>query len=204
MTQRTQPQITLNWLGECGEKSSKSSLSEANPMKANYVATLATAASVTLGSLLIGPLPSQAQTSNRFSCGTSNGMPATVAHTSNGSQVPVIVWESDYFEASGYSPQVRCQMVSERFEAYYRDGSLNRLQGGYMNGMPVVCTSGNGGSCGNLLFTLKLGTDPDRALADLTNVRNRASSAMYESVNGGLSIDLDMLIREAEPADYAF
>ncbi|USR90100.1 COP23 domain-containing protein [Phormidium yuhuli AB48] len=173
-------------------------------MKAKSFATLVSAASITLGGLLVSQFPSQAQTSNRFSCGTSNGMPATVAHTSNGSQVPVIVWESNYFEASGYSPQVRCQMVSERFEAYYRDGSLNRLQGGYMNGMPVVCTSGNGGSCGNLLFTLKLGTDPSQALADLTNVRNRASSAMYESVNGGLSIDLEMLIREAEPADYSF
>ncbi|PPT09528.1 hypothetical protein CKA32_000555 [Geitlerinema sp. FC II] len=122
--------------------------------------------------------------------------------------VPVIVWESSYFEASGYTPEVRCNLVSERFETYYREGSLDHLQGGYMNNQPVVCTSNGAGGCDRLLFTLKPGTNPNQALLDLTNVRTRAASALYESVDGGASyIDFNQLLQQlqdSEPADYAF
>ncbi|MGC9502435.1 COP23 domain-containing protein [Baaleninema sp.] len=176
-------------------------------MNAKFLTHMAAAASLVLATTAVVAEPAAAQ-ARRFSCGTSNGYPATVAHTRSGTAVPVIVWESSYFESSGYTPEVRCDLVSERFETYYQDGSLNQLRGGYMNNQPVVCTSNAAGGCDRLLFTLKPGTDPNQALLDLTNVRTRAASALYESVDGSSSyIDFNQLLlqlQDSEPADYAF
>lgn len=176
-------------------------------MQVKTLTRLFAATTVTVAAIGLSGRPAEAQ-ARRFSCGSSNGYPATVAQTNNGTNVPVIVWESSYFNASGYTPEVRCNLVSERFEQYFRQGLLDRLQGGYMNGQPVVCTQGSGGQCGNLLFTLKQGVNPNQALVELTNVRNRAASALYESTDGNSSyIDFNVLLQQlqdTEPADYAF
>ncbi|MDJ1180438.1 COP23 domain-containing protein [Roseofilum sp. BLCC_M91] len=128
------------------------------------------------------PQPSQAQ-SARFYCGTSQGSPATLANTPRG-VVPVIVWQSPYFEASGYSPQRRCQEVSSRFQTFYSKGSLEYLTTGIVNGYPVICVSQtNGGSCADteVLFTLKQGDDANRVLQQMFDVRSGASGPLYQS-----------------------
>ncbi|MBC6423024.1 MAG: hypothetical protein GDA43_18430 [Hormoscilla sp. SP5CHS1] len=58
--------------------------------------------------------PSAAQ-SKKFFCGRSDGEPATVVRTSKGN-VPIIIWVDLGFEALGWTPQRRCQAVSDRFQ----------------------------------------------------------------------------------------
>ncbi|OJJ20768.1 hypothetical protein BI308_20410 [Roseofilum reptotaenium AO1-A] len=126
------------------------------------------------------PQPSQAQ-SARFYCGTSQGSPATLVDSPRG-VVPVIVWQSSYFEGSGYSPQRRCQEVSSRFQTYYNNKILEYLTTGIVNGYPVICVSQtNGGSCAGVLFTLQQGDDANRVLQQMFSVRSGASTPLYQS-----------------------
>lgn len=123
-----------------------------------------------------------------FTCGkTLDGFPATIAQTSRGN-VPVIRWVSNYFSQSGYSPLTRCQMVSRRFEIYFRRGALNYLTTGWMNRQPVVCVANSLGSgCASnlpfkgLLFTLKSTTEPGKTLKNLLQVQQNSGSPLDES-----------------------
>lgn len=126
--------------------------------------------------------PSNAQSDNvTFYCGTSNGVPATIARTPRG-DIPIIIWRSDYFSEAGFSPVVRCQQVSSRFQTYYNEGNLNYITIGRMNGFNVVCAARTlNGLCSGLLFTLKPGSSPVRALQALGNVRNLNLGSLSES-----------------------
>jgi len=123
-----------------------------------------------------------AKASTQFVC-ENNSVPTTIAQTPTG-DIPIIRWTSNYFSKDGWTPQVRCQEVSARFQRYYNSGSLKYLTTGLINKQPVICTADDlNGECKNLLFTLKLGTDPSEALRDLFNVRDRARGPLYESGN---------------------
>lgn len=141
---------------------------------------------------------SQAETGpNKFSCGQSQGVPATVAQTQRG-VVPVIRWASNHFDKSGFTPEVRCQMVSERFQTYYTDDRLNFLTTGVMNKMPVICVAQYKGSdCSGLLFTLKPGRDPAQTLRNLLSVRDRASGPINESTSSRIYIDINQYLQTA-------
>jgi Circadian oscillating protein COP23 len=139
----------------------------------------------------------QAETTpTTFACGTSNGVPATVAKTQRG-DVPVIRWSSDYFSDSGWTPERRCQEVSTRFQTYQADGSLKYLTTGVINRMSVVCTTDReGGSCQNLLFTLKAGANAGQTLRDLLNVRTHATGPLNQS-ESRVYIDMDNYLQTA-------
>ena len=51
-----------------------------------------------------------------FFCGRNNGVPATIASHPSRGNVVLIRWVSDYYTASGLTPQRMCEMVSERFQ----------------------------------------------------------------------------------------
>jgi hypothetical protein len=124
--------------------------------------------------------PAQAQ-GTKFVCRSVNGVPTTVAETNRG-VVPVIRWVSDYFSESGWTPEARCQEVSQRFQTYHEAGSINYLTTGRINRQPVICTSDRqGGTCQDLLFTLKQTSNPSQTLQELMNVRVRASGPLNET-----------------------
>ncbi|HAZ48538.1 MAG TPA: hypothetical protein DDW76_34715 [Cyanobacteria bacterium UBA11369] len=133
-----------------------------------------------------------------FVCGkTADGSPATIAQTPRGN-VPVIRWVSNYFSQSGYNPQTRCQMVSRRFQTYFRRGALNYLTTGWMNRQPVVCVANfPGGGCATnlpyrgLLFTLKSTSDPGTTLKNLLQVRQNSGSPLDESSSVPVAVDYD-------------
>lgn len=124
-------------------------------------------------------LPSQAVTAaTSFVCGKSEGIPATVARTKKG-DVPIVIWSSEGFSKSGFTPQVRCQQVSARFQTLYRSGQLKYITAGKINNIPVICaTREQTGACTqqNLLYTLKVGADPQLVIKKLMMVRNRATN----------------------------
>lgn len=128
-----------------------------------------------------------------FTCSTDRGVPTTIALMESGKRIPVIRWVSDTFSGSGWSPQRRCQEVSERFSNLNNQKLLNYLTTGYLNGMGVICAAINkGDSCTNntLLYTLKPGQNPTQTLKSLFNVRTYAVGPLDET-GGRLFIDLN-------------
>jgi Circadian oscillating protein COP23 len=130
----------------------------------------------------------------KFFCGQSSGVPTTMAMTSRGA-VPVIRWVSSLGDGQ-YSPEARCQAVSERFQQYHEAGHLNYLTTGMENGHAVICvTDSQGGDCAGTLFTLKPGSNPDQTLQHLFGARDRVGPlnegvprvyvAMEEVLKGG-------------------
>lgn len=139
-----------------------------------------------------------------FACGKANGKPATVARTKKG-DVPLVVWSSEGFSDSGFTPQVRCQQVSARFQSLYKSGQLKYITAGKIDRMPVVCaTKKQNSTCNsqNLLYTLKPNSDPQLIIQRLTAIRNRSTSQGLEESAGlpsettSNSVDLDWLESE--------
>jgi hypothetical protein len=169
-------------------------------MKAKFAITsMLTAAAVAIGATFTIQQPAQANT--RFVCGMSSttGLPTTFAMTPRG-PVPVVRWYAEYFSASGYTPERRCQEVSSRFDNLSRQGQLGFITTGYVNGQPVVC-AGQGGGCNNsnLLFTLKSGADAAAAVQQLFDLRAGVGGPLYESSaeDGGITIDLNNFLSNA-------
>jgi Circadian oscillating protein COP23 len=156
---------------------------------------------VVSGSILAAPSSQALTATTSFVCGQSNGKPATVARTKKG-DVPIVVWSSEALSGSGFTPQVRCQQVSARFQSLYRNGQLKYITAGTMNKLPVVCaTKQVASTCNqqNLLYTLKPNADPQQVIKRLMAIRNRATSRIVEESAATPtntptnSIDLDWL-----------
>jgi hypothetical protein len=141
------------------------------------------------GSLFMGngfrPESSHAQP-RKFACAQTSGKYATVAKTKKG-EVPIIAWESDDYSGSGFTPQVRCKKVSDRFQSLYTSGQLKYITIGKIKNLAVVCgTTSAKATCTpkNVLYTLKPTADPQKVLSQLRNLRNRATrSAVEESAS---------------------
>ena len=159
------------------------------PLLASISATLFAGVAAFAAISPVAAQPSDA----KFSCGTSQGVPATVVQTSRGN-IAVIRWVSDAF-GEKYTPEYRCRVVSAKFQQYQKDGQLNYMTTGIANGQSVVCVaSSKGGPCGGVLFTLKPGSDPQSTLTRLMNVRVQAGPALNESTAGSSSIGNDQYI----------
>ena len=144
----------------------------------------------------------QAQASStKFVCQATKGTPITLAQVDT-QHVPIVKWLSDYFSNDGWTPQTRCQEVSKRFEKYYNNGSLKFLTTGRINRLPVICTARyKGGSCENLLLTLKPGTNSTATLKNLLQVKNRERGPLNETA-GRVYIDFEELIKRNKKANY--
>ncbi|ABM79592.1 COP23 domain-containing protein [Prochlorococcus marinus] len=130
------------------------------------------------------PKPVKAAGASSFYCGQASGAPATLAKTASGKSVPVIRWTSSTFNSAGWDQSKRCQVVSARFEQYRKQGSLQYLTTGRMNGQAVICTAtSKGGACEGLLYTLKPGQNPTKTLADLLDVRTKAKGPLNETTS---------------------
>lgn len=150
-------------------------------MNRSLIAAIPLVATVLLSSLV----SRAAAQSTTFVCGSTTvnaqAVPTTIAVTPEG-DVPVIRWISTEFSAAGFTPQRRCEIVSEKFQIYYSNGSLQYLTTGRINNQPVVCTARtNGGACENQLFTLRPDANPGQTLQRLLDVRNRVGGPLAET-----------------------
>lgn len=98
----------------------------------------------------------------RYFCGQdAQGTYTTYAETPKGKQA-IIRWKSEYFSKSGYTPEVRCQEASPRFQQAADNGQLEHITNGTQNNLPVVCSASNKSEkCGMMLFTLRPEDDPE-------------------------------------------
>lgn len=160
---------------------------------------LATAIAIGTNGLLVTSSHSVTAATN-FVCSKVDGKPATVARTKKG-DVTIVVWSSEGFSDAGFTPQVRCQQVSARFQNLYRSGQLKYITAGTIDNLPVVCaTKQLASTCTpqNLLYTLKPNSDPQLVIKRLMAIRNRATSRGLEesastSTNTSKSIEIDWL-----------
>ena len=153
------------------------------------------------GNSLFLPSSQAVTATTNFICGKSDGKPATVARTKKG-DVPIVIWSSEGFTEAGFTPQVRCQQVSARFQSMYRSGQLKYITAGTLNKQPVVCATkqvNSNCSSQNLLYTLKPDADAQQVIRKLTAIRNRSSSKGLEESSTRLtptdsnSVELDWL-----------
>ena len=169
-------------------------------MKFKLLTSALTVSALTLFTSLTANHPANAN-GTTFVCGTSNGKPTTLARTPEGDVVPVIHWVSDYFSGSGYDPQTRCEIVSNKFQEYYNRGTLNFLTTGRENGYDVVCVAElNGGACTGTLFTLKQGSNPGQTLQRLIAIRARNSGPLNESYSR-VYIDMNEYLTNATASE---
>ncbi len=111
---------------------------------------------------------SQAQ--DRFSCDST--MVSTIVQTERGT-VPLIRWVDRSFPPP-YTPEQRCQIVSERFQKFDNNGTLKYIKADEMNSQPVLCVAAyKGGSClpDGLLVTFIPGTDANNTLLQILDRR---------------------------------
>lgn len=172
-------------------------------------------AALTLGAIAIGTVtafnqPSYAQ-GTTFYCGVSDGIPTTFANTKRGT-VRVVVWNSEHFSYSGYTPERRCQEVSSRFQRLYNSGQLRFVTAGYLNGQPAICAGNSSPPCTSdkLLFTLKPGSDAAERIQRIFEIGSSNASnprpPLYESPDGSSSpatIDMNRFLEQASVVQTA-
>lgn len=138
-------------------------------------------------------LPSLAQRGMAtFFCGNYKGNPATIANHSRRGNVPLLVWKSTDF-GSQYSPQTRCQIISERFQRTSENGTLNYIvEGRTPNGYSALCASSKAvwilDPCpeSQILLTLRRGVDNPKYMIKKIGEMNRDVSTLSPLEQSGI------------------
>lgn len=133
---------------------------------------------------------------------TGERLPTTYAWTERG-KIAVVRWSTEFFADEGFSPQKRCEEVSPRFDEAYHNGTLSYLTNGEMNDQSVICTAQeSGGSCADLLITLRPKDNPLALIEELANVlQGRSTGPIRHSSEGApqvyYQVDMDKFLRTA-------
>ena len=148
-----------------------------------------------------------AKPSVEYRCIDRNGTPATVAYTTRGA-IELIVWKSNYFSDSGYTPERRCQEVTIRFQQHSDAKNLRYISTGTINQHKVICISEKSGACksNGLLITLQYDDNPEQVMRDLFDLATRQSSGGITRVGGRNRslkemVDLDKFLAESPTID---
>jgi hypothetical protein len=181
-------------------------------MKLRLFAQVLAGVVIALGSTTAIEQPSHAQ-SKKFLCGMSKGQPATIVRNGRGYKA-LIVWTDRSF--GEYTPQVRCEKISARFERFYDNGTLKYLRAGRQRNQPVLCVAGyQGGPCLNngVLITLKPNSNPVLVLQRLQDYQGRATgrpielagrpdekgiAVTYDARQDAAYLDFEAMIKAAE------
>jgi hypothetical protein len=147
-------------------------------MKTNSIAIFAFSLLTMIGFAL--PNQSQTKPRNVYTCAQINGYPTTIVDTARG-RIELIVWKNNYFSQSGWTPQRRCNHISQRFQKFSDNGTLRYVAVGTMNEQKIICVAikkKSGIRCRDdgLLLTLEPKDDPNTVLDLLFNYASRVST----------------------------
>ena len=121
-----------------------------------------------------------------------NGIPTTYALTPIGKK-PIIRWVSEYFEGSGYTPQKRCEMVTQQMQTAHNNGILNFITVGRENNQDVICSStAKGGKCDLTILTLKPNDSAGKAVEAILNP---GATGPIEQSSGQPYIDFEQWVK---------
>lgn len=148
-----------------------------NMNKISKFITLATSVAV----LTLSSNGVKAQSAGVFTCETiQNGIPTTYMSAVTGKKIELISWQKEGL--GNYSKQERCQIVTQRFQEAYQDGSLAYMTDGFMGGQKVICgTSSQGGSCEKLLLTLRPEDNAKEVIESFFTAGSYSSSPVIQS-----------------------
>jgi Circadian oscillating protein COP23 len=134
-----------------------------------------------------------------YYCDQYDGIPTTFVSTNRG-ELPMIRWVSVNLPSA--TPEQRCQTVSGNFQRAYENGNLKFITTGQMNNQPVVCTTASrGGSCQDLLFTLKPGSNPKTILRRLLDRRGLAAGNPLEQAGEEFYLDFEDYLNRLSSRD---
>jgi hypothetical protein len=138
-------------------------------VKIKQLATAALGALALCGGMAFESNKAQAQ-SVQFACVRGN-YDDFVTTVSNGRITrSLITWNSQAFSHSGWTPEARCQAVTNRFNNAFASQSRLMLSTGTINNLGVICgLQGRDRRCSgdNTIITLTPGTNPRAALNEL-------------------------------------
>jgi Circadian oscillating protein COP23 len=151
-----------------------------------------------------------AQAQRKYFCGAYDGVPSTMVRTSFGDE-PLIRWTVQDFSRSRYTPQVRCEEVSSRFQHYSDHGTFYITYRKELKGYPVLCITDKKTSsykessdCSgrNVLVTLKKNVDPAYALDQLSggssSIVSLSGGHATTYVKGVFYVDVNKLVAQRE------
>jgi len=147
--------------------------------------TTAAASVVALGGIATFSQSSLAQKGNRvYFCGNSpNNIPTTYARIKTGKRISVISWQKPWSDE--YTPEKRCQSVSQRFQKAEERGLLDYITSDVVNKQNVICaTRRYGEPCQHVLFTLRDDDKPDEVIRELVGRGYKASGTVIHSEDG--------------------
>jgi len=108
-----------------------------------------------------------------FSCKMESGAWTTVVNESGKPERQLIRWTSDLGASVGYTPERRCNEVTNRMNSFFSNSGQFITHGIY-NGQKVICATDRlGKDCLNLLYTVQPKDDPKAVLKDLFRVNSR-------------------------------
>ncbi|MDH6099194.1 COP23 domain-containing protein [Anabaenopsis sp. FSS-46] len=140
-------------------------------------------------------------------------VPATVAFIPGSRRYqPIIAWESDSFPNTVWTPQKRCEEISQRFQDFYNQDRLRYMTVGQIKGLGVICAAQSPETCNsrNQLFTVKPGSDPQTVLEQLIElasgrttegVSQTTNSRMWETVNNQKYLNFGVYLESAPVED---
>jgi Circadian oscillating protein COP23 len=140
----------------------------------------------------------------RFYCGQSFDpdqnkiLPTTfVATSARTESIAIIRWKSAF---GVYSPQVRCNKVSSKFQTAWTGGNLKFIKSGVSDrtGLGIICgTADRQQKCDDsqMLFTLRNHQDARNIIDNINNIRNGKISKPFLQSSGDSLVDLEELIK---------
>ena len=141
----------------------------------------------------------------RFNCDPIQR--STTFETERGT-VPIIRWTDRSFPPP-FTPEQRCQIVSNRFDKFDRNGTLKYLKADRINNLPVLCVAAyKGGSClpDGLVVTFKPGTDANETLIRILDRRvwspqgavqlSSKDGELISEINGEKYFDMELFMQQ--------
>lgn len=130
-----------------------------------------------------------------FFCGRHRGEIATMARTRS-INIAIVLWRSEHFSDSGYTPERRCQMVAIRFQTNHDNGNLKYVTTGTLDRSSIVCAvREKGGECDGHLFTLMPNADHNQFIT-ITVERGDSSDEIYTFIEGRGYFDINKYIED--------
>ena len=172
-------------------------------MKRNLLTKTLVGLSLIVGAIATGTKSTLAQ--ERFACDTSQM--TTTVQTERGA-IPLIQWTNRSFPPP-YTPEQRCQIVSNRFKTFHNNGTLKYIKAAEINNLPVLCVAAYaGGEClpDGLLVTFKPGTDANQTLLRILDRRvwaasgpvqlssNSKSQSVISQVDGDTYVNMEQFL----------
>jgi hypothetical protein len=112
----------------------------------------------------------EAEDSPRFTCEYINGEYTVMYHPENQAN-QAYPWATPSAMGGGWTPQKRCEVISQRLESYRPDGMLE-MRTGIENNYDIVCVTTQADASCRIVFTVPPGQDPvitrDRVFENLT------------------------------------